>query len=285
MTRAQRQSGVMLIEAMIGILIFAIGILALVAMQATAIRAAQDSRYRTEAVNYANDLLSQMLVNINRSNAATFKTSVESFIHQASGADCAFSGAASTNTVVTDWAALVTNNQTQVTLPVQTSLAGVTSGTAILRAARTQDGSTTVSPSSVRGVLSSTSSAIRTPASAQASTIPACQSTANHSFRAAAMVGPTPSTCASCSSLAARMASIDPKAVAELKTLIRGLAHKGIGVLVTDHNVRETLSICDRAYIIHLGVLLLHGSPREIAESDEARAVYLGEEFSLPNTN
>lgn len=125
MTRAQRQSGVMLIEAMIGILIFAIGILALVAMQATAIRAAQDSRYRTEAVNYANDLLSQMLVNINRSNAATFKTSVESFIHQASGADCAFSGAASTNTVVTDWAALVTNTPA-VSNPLRPPLPGAT---------------------------------------------------------------------------------------------------------------------------------------------------------------
>ena len=102
-----RESGVMLIEALVGILIFAIGILALIAMQATAIKAAQDSRFRTEAVNYANDLLSQMVVGIDRTTASAMTTSLASFAHQAGGADCAFTGTASTNSMVTDWAALV----------------------------------------------------------------------------------------------------------------------------------------------------------------------------------
>jgi len=124
MANSERQSGVMLIEALVGILIFAIGILALVAMQATAIRAAQDSRYRTEAVNYANDLLGQILVGVDRAPAA-FAASLATFAHQTGGVNCAFSGAASTNALVTDWAALVTGTS-GVTPPPRLPLPGTT---------------------------------------------------------------------------------------------------------------------------------------------------------------
>jgi type IV pilus assembly protein PilV len=115
----------MLIEALVGILIFFIGILALIAMQATAIQAAQDSRYRTEAVNYANDLLSQILVNVDRSSAANLTTSLNTFVHQPGGADCAFSGAAATNAVVTDWAELVSGTS-GLTPPPRLPLPGAT---------------------------------------------------------------------------------------------------------------------------------------------------------------
>lgn len=120
-----RQSGVMLIEALLGILIFAIGILALIAMQATAIRAAQDSRFRTEAVNYASDLLGQMVVNINRTGATPFTDSLAAFRHQTGGTDCAFSGSAATSTVVTNWAALVSGTPV-VTNPPRLPLPGTT---------------------------------------------------------------------------------------------------------------------------------------------------------------
>lgn len=119
------QSGVMLIEALVGILIFCIGILALIAMQATAIQAAQDSRYRTEAVNYANDLLSQILVNVDRTSAATLQASLATLTHQSGGANCVFSGAASTNAVVTDWAELVSGT-TGLTPPPRLPLPGTT---------------------------------------------------------------------------------------------------------------------------------------------------------------
>jgi len=76
-------------------------------------------------------------------------------------------------------------------------------------------------------------------------------------------------------------AGIDPIAVAELQRLIASLRDRGIGVLVTDHNVREALGICDRAYILVSGALLEEGSPAQIAGSERARAVYLGEKFSL----
>jgi lipopolysaccharide export system ATP-binding protein len=59
------------------------------------------------------------------------------------------------------------------------------------------------------------------------------------------------------------------------------LKEKGIGLLISDHNVRETLKVCDRAYIIHQGQLLEEGDPAQIAASELARKIYLGEEFSL----
>jgi type IV pilus assembly protein PilV len=120
-----RQSGVMLIEALVGILIFMIGILALIAMQATAIRAAGDARYRTEAVNYSNDLLGRILVNVDRSSDAAMTASLTALQHQTSGSDCAFSGAASASAVVTDWVALVTGTS-GITPPPRPPLPGTT---------------------------------------------------------------------------------------------------------------------------------------------------------------
>jgi lipopolysaccharide export system ATP-binding protein len=76
-------------------------------------------------------------------------------------------------------------------------------------------------------------------------------------------------------------AGIDPIAVGELQSLIGRLVERGIGVLITDHNVRETLSICARAYILVAGKVLEHGSRESLARSERARAVYLGERFSL----
>ena len=124
--KTPKQDGVMLIEALIGILIFAIGILALIAMQATAIRATQDARYRTEAVNYANDLLNQIMVNVDRTNPASLQTSLGTFQHQTTTAGgCSFSGGPSNNAVVTDWAQLVTGTGT-VTPPPRLPLPGTT---------------------------------------------------------------------------------------------------------------------------------------------------------------
>ncbi|MDR7464683.1 MAG: LPS export ABC transporter ATP-binding protein [Armatimonadota bacterium] len=74
---------------------------------------------------------------------------------------------------------------------------------------------------------------------------------------------------------------IDPKSVSELQEVVRGLRARGLGVVVTDHNVRETLAITDRSMIIHQGSVLLAGTAREIMESEEARRFYLGETFQL----
>jgi len=74
-------------------------------------------------------------------------------------------------------------------------------------------------------------------------------------------------------------AGIDPIAVEEIKRIIRRLKSKGIGVIVSDHNVRETLEVCDRAYILNEGHILEEGPPEKIARSRKARRIYLGEEF------
>jgi len=74
---------------------------------------------------------------------------------------------------------------------------------------------------------------------------------------------------------------IDPKTVADLQQIITHLRRKEIGILITDHNVRETLKITDRAYIIHQGQILVAGNSQEIAQSEEAKRFYLGEEFEL----
>lgn len=74
---------------------------------------------------------------------------------------------------------------------------------------------------------------------------------------------------------------IDPIAVADLQAIIRNLKERGYGILLTDHNVRETLSITDRAYLIHEGTVFLEGLPKEIAENEQARNFYLGKDFSL----
>ncbi len=76
-------------------------------------------------------------------------------------------------------------------------------------------------------------------------------------------------------------AGIDPIAVADIQQIIIRLKSKGIGILITDHNVQETLSITDRAYIINEGLVLEAGSPDMIVKSERARAVYLGERFTL----
>jgi lipopolysaccharide export system ATP-binding protein len=76
-------------------------------------------------------------------------------------------------------------------------------------------------------------------------------------------------------------AGIDPLAVIDIQNIIRQLKDKGIGILISDHNVRETLGVCDRAYILNEGVVLEEGSPQKIASSETARKIYLGEKFTL----
>lgn len=76
-------------------------------------------------------------------------------------------------------------------------------------------------------------------------------------------------------------AGIDPLAVDDIQVIIQGLKAKGIGVLISDHNVRETLRICDRAYLVYDGQIILSGSPEQIVADPGARKVYLGEGFSL----
>ncbi|HOD95346.1 MAG TPA: LPS export ABC transporter ATP-binding protein [Candidatus Hydrogenedentes bacterium] len=78
-------------------------------------------------------------------------------------------------------------------------------------------------------------------------------------------------------------AGIDPIAVADLQQIVRNLKELGIGVLITDHNVRDTLEITDRAYIINEGTVLATGSPQDIAENPVVRQIYLGEKFKLDN--
>ena len=77
------------------------------------------------------------------------------------------------------------------------------------------------------------------------------------------------------------LAGIDPIAVGEIRDMVKHLKDRGIGVLITDHNVRETLEIIDRAYILHDGKVLMEGNPQEIVANEDVRRVYLGEKFSL----
>jgi len=76
-------------------------------------------------------------------------------------------------------------------------------------------------------------------------------------------------------------AGVDPIAVSDIQELVRHLTQRGIGVLITDHNVRETLGLIDRAYIIHAGKVLTQGTPDEIIANPDVRRLYLGESFSL----
>ena len=76
-------------------------------------------------------------------------------------------------------------------------------------------------------------------------------------------------------------AGVDPIAVLEIQKIIRFLKERGIGVLITDHNVRETLGICDRAYILAEGAVLAQGAPDDLLENPEVRRVYLGDDFRL----
>ena len=75
------------------------------------------------------------------------------------------------------------------------------------------------------------------------------------------------------------LAGIDPIAVGEIRDLITHLKESGLGVLITDHNVRETLDIVDRAYILHDGAVLMHGTPEQIVNHQGVREVYLGKRF------
>ncbi|HKK72408.1 MAG TPA: LPS export ABC transporter ATP-binding protein [Candidatus Krumholzibacteria bacterium] len=76
-------------------------------------------------------------------------------------------------------------------------------------------------------------------------------------------------------------AGIDPIAVQDIQTIVGGLKDRGLGVLITDHNVHETLSITDRAYILHEGRIAVSGTPEEIVADEDARRIYLGESFRL----
>lgn len=76
-------------------------------------------------------------------------------------------------------------------------------------------------------------------------------------------------------------AGIDPISVLDVKKIINHLRARGIGVLITDHNVRETLDICERAYIVNQGEIICEGTPQEILQNKQVRAVYLGEDFNL----
>ncbi|UIJ71660.1 LPS export ABC transporter ATP-binding protein [Aurantimonas sp. HBX-1] len=76
-------------------------------------------------------------------------------------------------------------------------------------------------------------------------------------------------------------AGVDPIAVSDIQGLVRHLTKRGIGVLITDHNVRETLGLIDRAYIMHAGAVLTHGSPQQIVDNVDVRRFYLGDQFSF----
>lgn len=76
-------------------------------------------------------------------------------------------------------------------------------------------------------------------------------------------------------------AGIDPLAINDIQQIIKQLKDRGLGIIITDHNVRETLSVCDRAYIISEGRIIEHGSPEKIVQSEVARSVYLGENFNM----
>jgi lipopolysaccharide export system ATP-binding protein len=76
-------------------------------------------------------------------------------------------------------------------------------------------------------------------------------------------------------------AGVDPIAVEDIQAIIADLRTKGIGILITDHNVRDTLSICDRAYLMNAGEILVHGTPDEITRHPDARRLYFGERFNM----
>ena len=77
------------------------------------------------------------------------------------------------------------------------------------------------------------------------------------------------------------MSGVDPISVGDIRHLVADLKKRGIGVLITDHNVRETLEIVDRAYILHDGKVLMSGSPADVVENENVRRVYLGDSFRI----
>jgi lipopolysaccharide export system ATP-binding protein len=76
-------------------------------------------------------------------------------------------------------------------------------------------------------------------------------------------------------------AGIDPITVNDIQDMIVNLKKLGIGVIITDHNVKETLKICDRAYIIHQGVVIEEGTPEQVVANDQVKQIYVGKDFSL----
>ena len=76
-------------------------------------------------------------------------------------------------------------------------------------------------------------------------------------------------------------AGVDPIAVNEIRKLVSQLKERGLGVLITDHNVRETLEIVDRAYILHEGSVIMKGTPEEVVNDESVRKVYLGNQFRI----
>ncbi len=110
----RRQQGVMLLEALIGILIFSVGILAMVGMQAAAFSASADAKNRAEAAAFANQIISDIWMGVDRSSDANLLTSLNNFQLNTGGSDCGFSGGATdgTNAVLADWVSAVTNAST-----------------------------------------------------------------------------------------------------------------------------------------------------------------------------
>lgn len=110
----RRQQGVMLLEALIGILIFSVGILAMVGMQAAAFSASTDAKSRAEAAAFANQIISDIWMGVDRSSTANLTTSLNNFQLNTGGSDCAFSGgqADGTNTILTGWVSAVTDTST-----------------------------------------------------------------------------------------------------------------------------------------------------------------------------
>lgn len=76
-------------------------------------------------------------------------------------------------------------------------------------------------------------------------------------------------------------AGVDPISVGEIKEIILHLKNRGIGILITDHNVRETLDVCEKSYIVNAGKIIAHGSAQDVLENEKVKAVYLGKDFSL----
>lgn len=110
----RRQQGVMLLEALIGILIFSVGILAMVGMQAAAFSASADAKSRAEAAAFANQIISDIWMGVDRTSDASLTTSLNNFQLNTGGSDCAFSGGQTdgTNTILTGWVSAVTNTST-----------------------------------------------------------------------------------------------------------------------------------------------------------------------------
>ena len=108
----RRQSGVMLLEALIGILIFSLGILGMIGLQAATISAAADAQYRSEAATLADQLVAQIWLNVDRTSTANLQTSLNAFQYNTSGTDCSYSGGAAdaSNTTLSSWVAAVTSS-------------------------------------------------------------------------------------------------------------------------------------------------------------------------------